>query len=37
MSKIIFVLHRRPDLSRQACLEQWSGEAHISICEASEG
>jgi len=30
MSKVIFVLHRRPDMTREQCLEYWSGEHHTS-------
>jgi uncharacterized protein (TIGR02118 family) len=31
MSKVIFVLHRRSDMTRVQCLEQWSGQRHTSI------
>jgi uncharacterized protein (TIGR02118 family) len=31
MGKVIFVLQRRPDLTRQECVEQWSSEQHTSI------
>jgi uncharacterized protein (TIGR02118 family) len=31
MAKVIFVLQRRVDLTREQCLAQWSGEQHIAI------
>lgn len=31
MAKVIFVLQRRADLSREQCLAQWSGEQHVAI------
>ncbi|MGH8871064.1 MAG: EthD family reductase [Acidimicrobiia bacterium] len=37
MSKVIFVLHRRPDLSREECLEQWAGERHVSVVKNLPG
>jgi uncharacterized protein (TIGR02118 family) len=37
MSKVIFVLHRRPDLSLEHCLHQWSGEQHTAIVTALPG
>lgn len=30
MAKVIFVLHRRPDLTAQQANEYWSGESHLS-------
>lgn len=37
MSKVIFVLHRRPDLTREQCLDHWSGERHTSIVRKLPG
>ena len=37
MSKVIFVLHKRQDLSREQMVEQWSGEQHTSIVTAIPG
>lgn len=31
MAKVIFALHRRADMTREQCLEQWSSEQHTSI------
>jgi uncharacterized protein (TIGR02118 family) len=31
MPKVIFVLQRRIDLTREECLVQWSGEQHVGI------
>jgi uncharacterized protein (TIGR02118 family) len=31
MAKVIFVLRRRADLTREQCLTQWSGEQHVAI------
>ncbi len=31
MNKVIFVLHRRPGLSRAECLEEWASERHTSV------
>jgi steroid delta-isomerase-like uncharacterized protein/uncharacterized protein (TIGR02118 family) len=31
MAKVIFILHRRADQTRQQCLEHWRGERHTSI------
>lgn len=31
MNKVIFVLHRRADLTREECLDQWAGERHVSV------
>lgn len=30
-AKLMFVLFRRSDLSRDACLKQWNGERHCAI------
>jgi uncharacterized protein (TIGR02118 family) len=37
MSKVIFVLHRRVDLTREQMAEQWSGQQHISIVNKVPG
>jgi uncharacterized protein (TIGR02118 family) len=37
MSKVIFVLQRRSDLTRDQCLEYWSGERHTSIVKRIPG
>lgn len=31
MAKMIFVVHRRTDLTREECLRAWAGEPHVSI------
>lgn len=31
MSKVIFVVHRRSDMSREECHKHWGGEDHASI------
>jgi uncharacterized protein (TIGR02118 family) len=31
MAKVIFVLQRRADLTREQCLAHWSGEQHLAI------
>jgi uncharacterized protein (TIGR02118 family) len=37
MAKVIFVLHRRADLTREQALAQWSGERHASIVSRLPG
>lgn len=37
MSKVIFVIHRRPDLSREECLAQWDGQRHVSVVRRLPG
>jgi uncharacterized protein (TIGR02118 family) len=37
MAKMIFVLHRRSDMTREQCLEYWSGEHHTSIVKEVPG
>ena len=37
MGKVIFVIQRRPDLTRQQCLAQWSGERHVSVVKQLPG
>jgi uncharacterized protein (TIGR02118 family) len=37
MSKVIFVLHRRADLTREQMAEQWSGQQHTSIVNKLPG
>jgi uncharacterized protein (TIGR02118 family) len=37
MSKVIFVIQRRPDLSREQCLAEWSGEHHVSVVKKLPG
>jgi uncharacterized protein (TIGR02118 family) len=37
MSKVIFVLHRRADLTREQMVEQWSGQQHTSIVNKVPG
>jgi uncharacterized protein (TIGR02118 family) len=37
MGKVIFVLHRRADLSREQMVEHWSGEQHTSIVSKVPG
>lgn len=35
--KVIFVLFRRSDISREQCHAQWSGEPHISVVRKLPG
>lgn len=37
MSKVMFVIRRRPDVSRERCLAEWSGERHVSVLKALPG
>ena len=37
MSKVVFVLHRRSDLTREQMAEHWSGQQHISIVNKVPG
>ncbi len=37
MSKVIFVIQRRPDLTREQCLAEWSGERHVSVLKELPG
>ena len=37
MAKVIFVLHRRADLTRDQSLAEWSGERHTSILKELPG
>jgi uncharacterized protein (TIGR02118 family) len=37
MPKVIFVLHRREDVSRDQMVEHWGGEQHTSIVSAIPG
>ena len=37
MAKMIFVLHHRPDITREQCLDDWSGERHTSIVKTLPG
>ena len=37
MSKVIFVIQRRTDLSREQCLAEWSGERHVSVLKGLPG
>jgi uncharacterized protein (TIGR02118 family) len=37
MSKVIFILHRRADLTREQMNEQWSGTQHTSIVNSVPG
>jgi uncharacterized protein (TIGR02118 family) len=37
MAKVIFVLHRRADLTRDQFLAEWSGETHTSILKELPG
>jgi len=33
MIKLLFMVHRKADLSRQECLAQWTGEKHLALLE----
>jgi steroid delta-isomerase-like uncharacterized protein/uncharacterized protein (TIGR02118 family) len=37
MAKMIFVLQRRPDVTREEMAEQWRGEQHVSIVRTVPG
>jgi uncharacterized protein (TIGR02118 family) len=37
MAKLIFILHRRADQTREQCHEQWAGEQHTSIVKSVPG
>ena len=37
MSKVMFVIRRRPDLSHEQCLAEWSGERHVSVLKELPG
>jgi len=37
MSKVIFVIQRRPDLTREQCLAEWSGDRHVSVVKGLPG
>ena len=37
MAKLIFILHRRADQTREQCYEQWSGQQHTSIVRSVPG
>ncbi len=37
MSKVIFVIQRRPDLTREQCLAEWRGERHVSVLKELPG
>jgi uncharacterized protein (TIGR02118 family) len=37
MAKLIFILHRRVDQTREQCYEQWSGQQHTSIVKSVPG
>ena len=37
MAKVIFVLQRRADLTREQCLAQWVGEQHVAIVRKVPG
>jgi uncharacterized protein (TIGR02118 family) len=37
MPKVIFVLQRRADLTREQCQAQWSGEQHVAIIRKLPG
>ncbi|TDI42487.1 MAG: EthD family reductase, partial [Acidobacteria bacterium] len=36
-AKVIFVIFRRSDLAREACLEQWNGERHGAVVRKTPG
>lgn len=37
MAKLIFIVHRRADHTREQCFEQWSGTQHTSIVKSVPG
>jgi uncharacterized protein (TIGR02118 family) len=37
MAKLIFIVHRRADHTREQCYEQWSGPQHTSIVKSVPG
>jgi uncharacterized protein (TIGR02118 family) len=37
MAKLIFILQRRADQTREQCYEQWAGQQHTSIVKSVPG
>jgi uncharacterized protein (TIGR02118 family) len=37
MRKVMFVIQRRPDMTREQCLAEWSGERHVSVLKELPG
>jgi uncharacterized protein (TIGR02118 family) len=37
MPKVIFILQRKPGMTRDACLKYWAGERHTSIVRTIPG
>jgi uncharacterized protein (TIGR02118 family) len=37
MSKVIFVIQRRADLTHEQCLAEWSGERHVAVLKDLPG
>ena len=37
MSKVIFVIQRRPDVTHEQCLAEWSSERHVSVLKKLPG
>jgi uncharacterized protein (TIGR02118 family) len=37
MSKVIFILQRRPDTTREQCLAHWTGDRHVSLVRKIPG
>ena len=37
MAKLIFILHRRADQTREQCYEHWAGQQHTSIVKSVPG
>ena len=37
MAKLIFILHRRVDHTREQCHDQWAGQQHTSIVRSVPG
>jgi uncharacterized protein (TIGR02118 family) len=37
MSKVIFILQRKPGTTREQCLDYWAGEQHVSIVSKIPG
>jgi uncharacterized protein (TIGR02118 family) len=37
MAKMMFILHRRADLTREQCYAQWAGQQHTAIVKSVPG
>jgi len=37
MAKVIFVMHRKPGMTREQCVEYWDGEVHTALAKKVPG